>query len=315
MSRRSPGSRRGFSLIELLVVIAIIAAILAILLPAVQKVREASARAKCSNNLKQLSLAMFGYHDTHDCLPIGSRGSPHQTWTMYIWPHLEQNNLGNGLNLDMQNYYSPPCTEPNSLEGRCATPVAQYYCPSDEGIGCDQTDGLYRRTRGNYVVNWGQCTYPCTGNAPAPAGPGMAPFSHKVGSLRQPRPTRITDITDGRSETLLMSEYLRAKTPEDVDWRGDIHSDDGVFKFMTFTTPNSTARDMIAAGWEVNDGDPLMPVYPGNAQYNAARSRHFGGVNAVMCDGSVHFISNNIQLGVWQALGTMNGNETINGNW
>jgi prepilin-type N-terminal cleavage/methylation domain-containing protein len=315
MSRRSPSYRRGFSLIELLVVIAIIAAMLAILLPAVQKVRDQSARIKCSNNLYQLGRAMVSYHDTNGFLPIGSRSSPHQTWTMYIWPHIEQNNLLDDVDLDTQDYYLPPCTIPNTMSGRCGVAVAQYYCPSDQGIGTDQTSAYYARTRGNYVVNWGQCTYPCTGNAPQPAGAGMAPFSHKAGSIRQPRLTRLTDISDGRSNTLLMSEYLRAKSPEDDDWRGDIHSDDGVFKFMTFTTPNSTARDMIAAGWEVNDGDPLMPVYPGNAQYNAARSRHFGGVNVVMCDASVHFISNNIQLGVWQALGTMNGNETINGDW
>jgi len=120
---------------------------------------------------------------------------------------------------------------------------------------------------------------------------------------------RLTDIVDGTSNTLLISETLKPKSPEDNDWRGDIHNDDGVFKFMTITTPNSSAPDIV--GWSVSDGDPLMPVSSAGAQYSAARSRHTGGVNAMLCDGSLRFVTNGIAGSTWAALGSMDGREVV----
>jgi prepilin-type N-terminal cleavage/methylation domain-containing protein/prepilin-type processing-associated H-X9-DG protein len=318
-------SRRGFTLIELLVVIAIIAVLIALLLPAVQSVRAASDRIKCGNNLHQWAVAMSMYHDVNDALPLGSQGSPRQTWVMYLWPYIEQQNLFNGIqagggNIATQPFYTPPCTVYYTLNGLCGAQVPQYYCPSDLGIGHNQDDPntQYDRARGNYVVNWGNASYPNSSTATTAAnvtGTGIAPFSHVFGKTRVPRLTRFTDITDGRSNTLMLSECLRAWSTQDNDWRGDIHNDDGEFKFMTLLTPNSTSADRLDTGWEVPTGDPLMPVTPADPQYYAARSRHQGGVNAVMCDGSVHFFSNNITLAAWQALGTMNGNEVIAGSW
>jgi prepilin-type processing-associated H-X9-DG protein len=97
----------------------------------------------------------------------------------------------------------------------------------------------------------------------------------------------------------------------DDDWRGDIHNDDGEYKFMTFNTPNSSVQDILDSGWEVPTPDPLMPVKIGSPEQYAARSRHPGGVNVTFGDGSVRFISNNIELRTWKALSTMNGSDQI----
>jgi len=98
-----------------------------------------------------------------------------------------------------------------------------------------------------------------------------------------------------------------AKSPDDNDWRGDIQNDDGVFKFMTILTPNSSAPDVV--NWAIPNGDPKMPVNTAGAQYSAARSRHAGGVNVAFCDGSIRFIRDSISLQTWQWLGTMDGGE------
>jgi prepilin-type N-terminal cleavage/methylation domain-containing protein/prepilin-type processing-associated H-X9-DG protein len=303
-------ARSAFTLIELLVVIAIIGILIALLLPAVQKIRAAAARLQCSNNLKQWGLAMHNYHDAQGTLPIGARNNPRQTWVIFLWPYMEQDPLANGLNLNTQQFYTPPATVYFTLNGRTGAKVSQYYCPSDNGSDLDDAGAQYQRRRGNYVVNWGQVYYD---NPPAQSVPGAAPFAHMNGKRNTPSHTHFTDITDGLSNTLLMSEYLMAKSHKDNDWRGDIQNDDGVFKFMTFNTPNSTAPDVV--NWSIPDNDPLMPVISAGVQHNTARSRHTGGVNASLCDGSVRFIQNSISLATWRAMGTMNGNEVVSSDF
>jgi len=295
--------RRGFTLVELLVVIAIIAMLVTLLLPAVQAAREAARRAQCVNHLKQWALAMHLHHDTKGQLPIGSRNNPRQTWVMYMWAFIEEHPLDSQNEID-QHFYLPPGTIGGTLDGLTGQYVSLYYCPSD--LGADQTQGNYQRRRGNYVVNWGNSTY---GQVNEPAG--KAPFSHIGGSRSNPRITPFKKITDGTSKTLLMSEVLKAWSQDDNDWRGDIQNDDGVFRFHTLLTPNTTAPDIIQNGWFQDTGDPKMPAVAGSrtAQVAAARSRHPGGVIAAFCDGSVRFMNDDIALFAWQAMGSMNGEE------
>jgi prepilin-type processing-associated H-X9-DG protein len=224
---------------------------------------------------------------------------------MYLWPYIEQSVLSQRINTATQPFYTPPCTVYNTMNGLCGVRVPLYYCPSDSGADLDDPSQTYCRARGNYVVNWGNAYYD---TAPPAAS---APFAHIGGHRYTPLTVRIASITDGTSNTLMMSELLMATSHLDNDWRGDIQNDDGTFRFHTLTTPNSTVPDQISVGWEVDNHDPLMPVIGKTPEFNAARSRHTGGVNVAMCDGSVQFITNSIALSTWQALGTMNGGEVV----
>ncbi|MCA9239430.1 MAG: DUF1559 domain-containing protein [Planctomycetales bacterium] len=309
----------GFTLVELLVVIAIIGVLIALLLPAVQSAREAARRTECVNKLKQWALCMHMHHDTYGALPKGSTGprsntpappgsDPRQTFVMHLWQFMEQSALA-AISNPQGDLRDEPFTVQNTLNGIGSRDVPMYQCPSDPD-GQDITADVYNRRRGNYMVNWGQVTF---GGAmfPPPAPGNDAPFRNLDQKTTQPRDTKFSQITDGTSNTLLMSEYLRAQSSKDNDWRGDFMNNEGVHRFHTINTPNSSAEDAIASGWFSPDYLPGTPVRDTtfNRQENAARSRHVGGVNAAMCDGSVNFYSDNVTLAAWRALGTMNGGE------
>ncbi len=226
---------------------------------------------------------------------------------MHLWPYMEETGLAARNNLN-NDFYLPPGSIDFSMAGLCGQFVSLYNCPDDFGSDQNNPTTQHQRRRGNYVVNWGNSLY---GQNPEPLG--KAPFSQVNGSPSKPRITKINMLVDGTSHTLLMSEVLKAQSPQDNDWRGDIHNDQGECRFHTLLTPNTSAPDVIKNGWFQDTNDPLMPAVAGaaDAQVTAARSRHPGGVNASFCDGSVHFISDYISLATWKALGTMNGKETV----
>ncbi len=296
----------AFTLVELLVVIAIIGILVALLLPAVQSAREAARRTQCVNNLKQWGLGMQLHHDTHKQLPVGARWNPRHTWTVLLWPYIEQTALAERHDYTKAFHVPPGCIY-ETLNGTCGQHVALYSCPSETEDGSDQIVGVQQRRRGNYVVCWGSAIF----GQPTPPGVGDAAFSFVKGRGDQPRKTSFKHIIDGLSNTLMMSEYLKAWSPADNDWRGDIHNNDAAFRFGTRYTPNTSAPDVIANGWFQPTGDPKMPAVAGayDQQQNAARSRHPGGVNALRCDSSVEFYPDDIALAIWQAMGTMNGEE------
>jgi prepilin-type N-terminal cleavage/methylation domain-containing protein/prepilin-type processing-associated H-X9-DG protein len=327
-----PIRRHGFTLIELLVVIAIIAVLIALLLPAVQAAREAARRAQCVNNLKQLGLAMQNYHDTQGSFPIGRMGdgftypSPdanRRTWALSLVAYLEQTTLYNATNFNLSYYVRQNTTT-------VMTAVPSFHCPTDpQTWTIDVAATADARRMGNYVVNWGdthwgQDVNPKYGGpwpnpfatgpygATAPLGNvtfAGAPFTHNASRA-------ISYFTDGTSNTLLMAEVIvgldgPSGATSSADLRGDIYNDAiGGCMFMTYTTPNSTTPDWMPTYCQYPNGvnPPCVSKEPG---FNAARSLHPGGVNALLGDGSVRFFKNSINVQTWRGLSSPNGGEVL----
>ena len=296
--------RRGFTLIELLVVIAIIGVLVALLLPAVQQAREAARRLQCRNILKQWGLAMHNYHATTNCLPFAATSAPRHTFVPPLWPYLDQANLYNKYDFS-QGFEAPPNCIVNTMNGIVAVRVPVYYCPSSrDGMW---TGDQYWRSRGAYVVNWGNVTLPQT---PGPPYDFSAPFGYILDNPTMPRSSRISNFTDGTSNTLLMSEVVMSSSDSASDVRGDFLNDDAQFvgfQFMTVNGPNSRNPDVNNACVTSSRN----PCIGGTFQQASARSQHTGGVHGLMADGSVRFFSDNIDVGTWRALGTMMGGEIL----
>jgi prepilin-type processing-associated H-X9-DG protein len=170
------------------------------------------------------------------------------------------------------------------------------------------------RCRGNWVLNWGNMMQPSD-----PADPlqspklGLAPFGFKVPTdkFSQPRTSSFKDFTDGTSHTMLISETVSARSDDTYDIRGDMLNDgEGCTTYMTIDTPNS--------GTDVSpyfNPSPALQENPpgvaGSFAHKAARSRHPGGVNVVFADCSLRFMTDDVALNIWKAMGTMNGSETL----
>jgi len=331
-------SRRGFTLIELLVVIAIIAVLIALLLPAVQSAREAARRSQCVNNLKQFGLAMHNYHDTAGTFPPARKGCCWGTWNIFILPNIEQTQVYNAWNsFGNNNGGGPEGTHRyfGAVNVTVAdTVISTFLCPSDGGTNSwinntSVTPGkTYVCRFRNYVVNMGntnigQMNFPASSANPTLLFNG-APF-YDMGSPNvdiQPaatyypgRNTRnlvgMAGITDGSSNTVAVSEYIIAAQGNEL--RGFTQWGDAT-GFMSNTGPNSTTPDMY--DYCVNNGmnPPCKAIgsgFNGNDKFYAARSRHPGGVNAAMCDGSVRFFKNSVNIFVWRSICSTNGGEVI----
>lgn len=320
---RSPGTQHGFTLIELLVVIAIIATLVAILLPAVQQAREAARRSTCKNNLKQWTLALHNHIDTYaGWMPPGAgvndnrtyedgRKYKRVTWHVLLWPYIEQGSLYDGFDLK-KNFYETPNI------GQLRYQVPLYNCPSDLGPS-DQgatNDPNYWRVQGNYVANWSNNHL--YGNQYDEVTFKGAPF--ESGHTR-----RLAEVLDGTSNTACFSEIIIGSPGQTADSRGDHLNDDGQPSFMSFLTPNSPSPDesikcSAAAQNPASTEYKTVPCtvavgqnglgYQSGVQYGA-RSRHTGGVQLSLCDGSVRFVSENISSITWSALCSTKGGEVV----
>src|SRR5262245_26436386 len=313
--------QQAFTLVELLVVIAIIGVLVALLLPAVQSAREASRRMQCTSQVKQWVLAMHNYNDTNLVLPYGPREAPttnRHSWVPELWPFIEQQNLYNQYNFAVGFYLAPNTigggnASTINLNGPTGTRVKIYYCPSDR-YGAMQTSNtdLYWRAKGNYQLNWGHIQQPDPVYSPANPAKSWAPFGYlDFKSHNLPRLTRLAEFIDGTSNTMLISESLTTRDG-DQDHRGDMINDGEVCAyFMTTLSPNTSSPDVMLPSYCVSRPELQMPCTTGANRQKAARSRHPNGVNVGFGDGSVRFVTNNIPLAVWQAIGTLNGGESL----
>ena len=336
--------RRAFTLIELLVVIAIIAILIGLLLPAVQKVREAASRAKCSNNLKQLALALHNYHDANQRFPFGKgpsyAGAPvYARWSVHsqILPYIEQDNLYRSIDFTKPPEtpgmagvinFMPAHQNPNRENAAASrTRVGIFICPSDGASEPSDWPG-----QNNYYANQGvQFLCDLSESLPSTVAPGEVPD----GLLYYLSKTKMASILDGTSNTIVFSEKLRGNGSPDP--RTDMKT---MPNQITLDTAYATCRSLnpqtatpltSKQGYSWVMGEMCCTTYnhvdtpntvtcagigfPGNmanmAMVVPPSSYHAQGVNVSFADGSVRFISNTITLQSWRAMGTINRGEVV----
>ncbi len=322
--RQKNGARnQAFTLVELLVVIAIIGILVGLLLPAVQAAREAARRMQCGNNLKQWGLGMHNHHSTFNRFPYGSQNARRRTYVVALWPYMEQNALFDRFDMT-RDFFAAPNNVPSTLTGLISAPVAYYYCPSDPnsaGPGQFWRGDTNWRTRVNYVVS--HCRWPERTVAGLSDAEATGLFrSHNTSVANNPVPGAFgfKSITDGSSNSLMMAEVLLPAFDGSGgtafrDSRGDAmnNSGDSRWAFHTTLTPNSSSPDRNdECGTSTNLPRQNLPCIVNTSTLRVAvapRSRHTGGVNVVMADGSVQFVSNTIDLVAWRAVGTISGGE------
>jgi len=363
LSQTRNSSRKAFTLIELLVVIAIIAILIGLLLPAVQKVREAAARAKCTNNLKQFGIGLQAYHDVYNKFPVGEFNDDNVNWGWgtAVLPFMEQAPLFNGFMADTgtagtnsgnfmifipggglnktTNLAGTTNADSNNTAGQVntnagvtatgtalATTVLPYHiCPSD--VWPNQTPtGNYGKS--NYVANMGNEPYLLNGQAFETTG-GWPTWGSPVrgdlenGILVQSNnndntyPSTIAMITDGTSNTVLLSEAAANPLSQNYKltssvypiWAGGHRNgggqgrQDNYFKCMdTMFLPNPKTLTALVNGTQV--------TLTGRHIDRTFNSNHTNGVNVLRADGSVSFVANSIDPLAWKAAGSRNGGET-----
>ncbi len=320
-TRKIVRTRGGFTLVELLVVIAIIGILIALLLPAVQAAREAARRMSCTNNTKQLVLAAHNYHDVFRTLPPGYGfcgpqwvyGSHNYViewpWLPRLFPFIEQAPVADKVRWD----FNPGMGYQPDWPVLSAS-LAILQCPSDGEAAVNRPSAVITTGWGrtSYVGNWGIGCMDCPIVGQAATTPPIAITSRVRGIFSGNWGAKFADIHDGQSNTAMTGEVIVGRGSLT---RG-IHSYDEGTVYMHSYTPNDRTPDQSSFCTAANAAlqppqAPCVLKSGYNMNHMTARSFHPGGVTVGMCDGSVQFVSQNIQLFTWHALSTPGGAEPI----
>ncbi len=319
---RPPGPPRAFTLIELLVVIAIIAILIGLLLPAVQKVREAAARTTCSNKMKQIALAMHTAHDSLTYFPSGAlvpgatvsgQGCPKQSdvdtnnrapWSVTVLPYIEQGALYATFNLDGLFDINNQTVSRADAKNKVAqvVPMPSYQCPSDPRAAGSN--------RSNYLA--------VAGGGPADACPCKGVSSSNFimytnGITYLNSRTKITDVTDGSSNTYLLAEskyQVADRAGKESLWSGGIYLQENYRYYISMAgaveginKPYLAAGDYTGATQRTDE--PVIGRTFG--------SFHTGGCNVAFADGSIRFMPNTLDLATHQTLATISDGLPVGG--
>ncbi|MES2792096.1 MAG: DUF1559 domain-containing protein [Planctomycetota bacterium] len=302
--------KRGFTLIELLVVIAIIAVLIALLLPAVQQAREAARRSQCKNNLKQIGLALHNYHETFSVFPYGGEISKNQTGLTMLLPYLDQAPLYNTLNFSaaMGKWYNQTTTGPTPATAAVNLAAARvrlnvFLCPSDNGNPTLSDDATYygcttSASTPSYKSSYGFSVY--NAYTRLKSDPLYVPWTKEPAAVRAlfgwDSNSQLRDVVDGSSNTVAVSESTldiyngRAGAWACTHWVGGI----GV---VFAQAPNQWWLAPYASA-----ANPA-PGIPGRLQsWAMPGSTHTGGLQVLMADGAVRFISQNLALQTMNSL-------------
>jgi prepilin-type N-terminal cleavage/methylation domain-containing protein/prepilin-type processing-associated H-X9-DG protein len=312
---RSRRKSAGFTLIELLVVIAIIGVLIALLLPAVQQAREAARRAQCKNNLKQIGLALANYTDAFRTFPPG--WDPHGAgWTAHILPYIEQEALYMAINFTETGPggFGNWDTDGSPNQKACETIIVTFRCPTIALQEHMDYNGIEARVPASYRGNGGSTA---ASDDPSTLVPGYTdafdgPQDHN-GVFDSCSSYKLKDISDGLTKTIVVAE-----SPTDPDFTKDNQGMDFWYIGSPQIDPCNCRTNVSATEYTEFVGSTIvhmnvrwtLPGTHGTLMEMSFGSWHPSGAHFLMGDGSVHWLSENMDLRVYQSLSTRAGNET-----